>query len=96
MPEEEKKRFGCLSNLKHLSKTTTCQCFQTNTNTEVTDRLFNNYCNWLFQLAEEEDRLQDLMNIQELELEDSEEFQVHCQELIMKNRLVCSHNISFL
>jgi len=38
------------------------------------------YCNWLFKLAEEEDRLQDLMNIQELELEDSEEFQVQCQE----------------
>lgn len=57
-------------------------CYQTNTNMEVIDRGYYYHCS--SQLAEEEDRLQDLMNIQELELEDSGEFLVQCKEYNME------------
>lgn len=36
------------------------------------------------------------MNIQELELEDSEEFQVWCREYDMKKMFVCSQTVYFL
>ena len=96
MPEEEKKRFGCFFFYLKASifpKPQLVIVFKLIPIWKLLMKFVNNYCNWLFQLAEEEDRLQDLMNIQELELEDSEEFQVHCQ---YEKSLVCSQKIYFL
>ena len=82
MPEEEKKRSGYFSNVVIQSICRKPQLVIV-INLMLTWKLLIKdiqFCTWLFQLAEEEDRLQDLMNIQELELEDSEEFQVQCRE----------------
>lgn len=44
----------------------------------------------LYQLAEEQERLQDLMNIQELESQDSEEYQVRQAFSLTKHGLYIS------